>query len=202
VHNAMPSGPLASAVSRMLGDTTGTLGLERYGETLTPTLNPWSLIEWAYLRHEKFCIGWAGTGPVAGENSVVCFLNPSDSRRIMVVARAHAIVSANGYVMTAFPIDQTAVVGADVSTLNTVDSRWGAVNYPTGRILAGTTAAPPAGRALIHSDFVGNSSNTPLAQEIVLDPGTAVLYFAAAVNVSIRVSISWRERQALVGELE
>lgn len=203
VHNAMPASPIADAVSRMVGDTTGALGLERYGETLTPILNPWELPEWDYLRRTRICMGYAQAGPVAGEYSTISLLNPITSQHLIVLEHAFGLLGTAGSVFTMFPIDYTAIVGAATITNNSVDSRWGGANYPLGLVYQGTTAAAPAGRALVQMAWLptGGTEQT-IVSPVVIGPGTCVAFCAATVNIMLRLNLVWRERRALSGELE
>lgn len=204
VHNALSRGTLASALSRAVGDSEGTGGLERYGETLTPTLNLWALPEWAYLRHERIAAAQATAGAVAGESGVVSLLNPVGSGNLVVVESVMCMAQSSAFHHLSFPIDSTAVIGAAQTGINNVDNRWGALNRPASLIYAGTSAAPPGGAALL-VDVLSLANDT---QEMVRDrgfvliPGTVLVAWCETVNLGVKYSFRFRERKAFPGELE
>lgn len=66
IHNELRKGTLSRALKSLVGDDQAEGGLERYGETLTPTIDLWSPTqsEWALPRGERR-FGVRGTTPIA-----------------------------------------------------------------------------------------------------------------------------------------
>lgn len=54
LHNELNRGSFSKAIKNALGVKEGESGVERFGETLTPTLDIFRLPEWKYLRSEHW----------------------------------------------------------------------------------------------------------------------------------------------------
>lgn len=203
VHNALTRGLLSSALTRAVGDVEGENGLERYGETLTPTLDLWRQPEWAYLRKERLISAWVSPNAVAGENGALSIVNPVGSGNIVVVKSIRAITTVASFFFVSFPMAAAAAIGAVVTTKGNLDSRWGALNVPQTQFFQGTTAAPPGPPAnIIVGDVIANTVLELLAQPLVLAPGAAAIAWCNTVNQQVWFTANGLERKAFPGELE
>jgi hypothetical protein len=208
VHNALGSGPLAAALSRAVGDTVGSSGLERYGETLTPELNLWTQPEWAYLRREILLGSHVGVGAVAAEFSGMAVLNPDASGILLVVEQAGAgAIPGNFFFLTRAPSALVLATYLGVGRGLARDSRWnigqgGANTAGRGLVAQGTDPAAIGAAFATDSSPPNLRASFPVGLPVVLHPGQAVLIESGVVNVACNFSFGWRERVAFPGELE
>lgn len=210
VHNALSRGVLPSALSRAVGDAEGSSGLERYGETLTPTLDLWRQAEWAYLRRETL-LGLAfNVSAVAAEYCGGAIVNPDGSNLIVVVDGGGGMVAgAVGQFRLGRSLS-TAILATYLALGRGLarDSRWnigqGAANTAGASLVAsGTDAAAffsgPLSRDHSPADLF---CSFPDAFPVILHPGQAVVIECGNVNTAITLRFRWRERLAFPGELE
>lgn len=181
----------------------GTSGLERYGETLTPTLDLWDLPEWAYLRREVL-FGWEGSpAAVAGEFSGAALVNPAGSGTIVVVERIHAHAGATFATYLSYVTEAVVTATFAAGALPVLrDSRN--LNVPgRARFFTGSDPGFLATRQL-ENIFVAANTLTPFSTGLpfVLTPGYGLVVQAGAVNNAFAVSFGYRERTAFPGELE
>lgn len=85
VHNALDASLLGKAIRAALGVKDGISTIERFSETLTPTLNLWERLEWAILRGERHWTTHSQAGAVVGELPLIGVSNPANSGLIVVV---------------------------------------------------------------------------------------------------------------------
>ena len=201
VHNALSRGPLAAGLSRIVGDAEGSLGLERYGETLTPVIDMWSRPEFSYPRHERICQGFAEMAAGgAGVFSTVNLCNPTGSGMIVVVdaAMGNVSVAAAGLCLVHFPC---YIGGALVAQSNSRDGRWASTNYPVAYITTGELLILGGIPASIGAAYLANENYPAIAGPFVVCPGQALSVSRVADNLSLRMTYAWRERLAFPGEL-
>lgn len=206
VHNALTRGSLSSALTRAVGDVEGDNGLERYGETLTPTLNLWAQVEWAYLRREIVAAFSKTQAAVAGELGAIALVNPTGSGKLYVVEAIKAFTDATMQFSVDIALEGviTATLGA-VSVPSSVDTRWRdrvtGADQTTGVVYGGSDPAGIAGqveRFVAPSNDYGFALSTPF----VLQPGWGVAVVGNTVNRLIEVAMRYRERRVFPGELE
>lgn len=206
VHNELPRSPLASAMSRAVGDMVGDSGLERYGETLTPTLNLWNLPEWAYLRKEWLLTFNHTVSAIAGEFGMSALVVPAGSQNIVVVDEAVWQQTTAGYCELRF--DTQAVIAATLAVLGrgiSRDARLWAGGLPgQATIYAGTD--PGAVGTLLQRSFApSGGSNVGTFQctwPIVLTAGYGLIMEWQTANTPVMFGWRYRERRTFPGELE
>ncbi len=59
VHNELPASTLGKAIRAVLGVKEGDKTIERFGETLTPIIDLWGRPDFAKVREERLCAGFA-----------------------------------------------------------------------------------------------------------------------------------------------
>lgn len=207
VHNALSRGTLPSALSRAVGDTMGSSGLERYGETLTPIINLWERPEWAYLRQVSL-LSWLGSpAAVAGEYSGAALVNPVGSSTIAVVETVSAMASVQAQFQLC-RVDAATILATyllDGGRGSQRDTRWTAT-YGPGRVnvWSGSDAAIIIGAQV---DVRANTAGAVFTEfqcgvPFVLTPGYALVCSCRTVNTLLTTVFKWYERQAFPGELE
>lgn len=203
VHNAIKyaTGPLealaiASGVSR---DQSGT---ERVSETLHPSIDIWSLPEWAFLRSERLGAGRLFAAAVGGEFGIIALGNALGSNAIVVVEAVSANCGANTVQLEVAADGPTiaATLSAAANFISARDRRWLAT---TGRVFGrtGTDPASTFGAQIEHQASTATLYVDFKSLPIVLKPGDDVLVICQVVNVALDVNFRWRERQAQPGEL-
>ncbi len=188
-------------------------GVERLGETLTPVLNPYELVEFAKLRNEQFFAVQAFVVAVVAEFSISALHNPAGSRMLAVVDKitigagvteaATIDAAPNGGL-----VDLTLNVGAGV--LASVDRRFLVGQAATSRVLLrqGSDAASSfAGDAILEQVSAQAVSTNPFGESkvavpAVLRPGDLLAVIGLTANTNLLVNWRWRERPALPGELD
>lgn len=110
IHNELRRGTLSVALTKALGDARGAGGIERYGETLTPVVDLWSLPEWAYLRTEV--LGAQSRIVAAGANNgAIAICNPVGNRSLVVVEDiSYWVAAATSAVALYLATDSNAVL--------------------------------------------------------------------------------------------
>lgn len=203
MHNALHQGVLSVGLTRAIGDDRGAAGIERYGETLTPTIDLWQQPEWAYLRVERLCSIWRSQGAVVAEVSYLALVNPAGSQLVAVLERCSIQTAAAGQGFLQMNTEAAALATlAGPASGNVRDRR----NQPQGQTicytLAGSDASTGIGVAL-EVRRVAVAQNIDFQHlPIVITPGFAVMFCFATVNTGIDGNFMWRERRAFPGELE
>lgn len=207
LHNQLRRAWLGDAVKKALGVHTSTEGgLERYGETLTPVMNPWGMPEWAALRGEQLCAVRSFVAGVAAEYGGVALMNPAASNSIVVVEAVSILSGAAEYVYLEIGVD-TLYSGTYLTLTNPScarDRRFkGLSGLSRATFRQGTDLSNTFGAQLEQSGtntgFAPNSFTTSLP--VILRPGDSLAVIGQTVNTSLTVSWGWRERVAFPGEL-
>lgn len=214
VHNQLVRGWLTDALKRALGVTKDPGGIERYGETLVPTFDPWDQPEWAYLRGEKLAAQSRFQAAAPGEFGMIALLNPSnivngiEQNRTIAVVDAISAFSTGAIVHYQVALQTQAALVATLTFPGGIgssrDRRWTGPSGAAGGLnticqtLAGSDAAA-FGNVI---DTQGGAS-VPAFQSvpIVLQAGQGVVVQGATVNIAMFASFNWRERIAFPGEL-
>lgn len=186
-----------SAYARAVGEIApGFSGIERAGETLTPTMNLWDQPEWAYLRRERLQYGRATQGAVAGELSHVGIRVPA-GQMLVVIESVDVGLAATGTL--SFSTGSAVLTGGETASSGAQRDRR-IIGTSRAQMVRGSQAALSG--AAVH--FVRLLADTmyryPFA--IVLEPGTTFWVVHDTANLGLTVSFTWRERSALPGELE
>lgn len=214
LHNAITRGNWADALKRALGVTKSEGGLERYGETLTPTIDLWSLPEWAQLRDEQLWAFNQTVGPVAAEQAGVAVVNPAGSNRIVVVtAGASGVSTAGGQVAVSLTTEAVVTAsyalfaggGLSMPIRDVRNSQVAtALRMALPQFWTGTTAG-----ALITFNLRTDLTRHPVndlqkwtSLPVVLTPGFALIAESVTNNDTVTVTMAGTVRHALLGELE
>lgn len=202
IHNEIRRGTLSAALTRAVAAMRGGGGLERFGETLTPTIDLWGLPEWAYLRQET--LGVVMRVAIAGaNNSAVALANPLTSRSLVVVEEVTVLPTAQLTIDLYSATDSTAALPSSQLAWRR-DQRQanddGTSAFLTTRTIArysdGTIAVIPPDWNVVLERIVcpvtGGRSVTCVPH--VLAPGRMlVVYHPTAAN-ALTVNFKFRER--------
>lgn len=204
IHNELRRSKLSEALTRALGASKGAPGIERFGETLTPTIDLWSQPEWAFLRNERLGATVHVKAAVAGEFGIIGIVNPATSNRIVVVEVAGVTTTVAGttFLEAATEAQMNALTAAAQQVGSTRDRRGGtdtATQTIAGSAVAQTTGGRQVDRAL--STTAGNPGLFTVALPHVLPPGQALAIVGRIANEIVIAFFGFRERQALPGEL-
>lgn len=210
LHNALKRSPIADGVKRAIGQhRQGEGGLERWGETLQPVVNPWGMPEWAALRGEQLCAVRSFQAAVAGEYGGIALMNPAGSNTIMVVEDITVATDVVAMNMNLEVVADSTISGTYAVVTNPSCARDRRFKGTTGLSRAtfrqGTDPANTFGAQLEQqSALVGPAAPTTrfqVALPCIIRPGDDLLVVGQTVNVQFRASWGWRERQAFPGEL-
>lgn len=195
IHNQLTNyAQLLAGFRRALGEMGPNFsGIERAGETLTPTIDLWSLPEWALARGEQLFArdgisqGAGGAGVFSSEE----FVNPAGSGVLAVIleifnSSSNVFVGVDngpalGAVATARGVNLDARIGTNLGEL----SRCTIV---TGQ-LAGGVALPV--------DLI--LQNTRSVRPYILPPGRK-LFVSPGANQASAIGFFWSERPLLPAE--
>lgn len=205
IHNELRRSKLSEALTRAVGASKGAPGIERFGETLTPVIDLWSQPEFAWLRREVLGFSRRQVVAVAAELSMIALINPVNSRRIVTVDKAGTLTAAATSVQLV-AMTEAQVVAHTLTRAVTFnrDRRNPDPNFDAATVVeTGTDPALLSG--LVMDDVVGGvNSRLEFTNGLphILPPGQALMIAAATVNITINGYFSFRERQALPGELD
>lgn len=208
VHNAMPRSPLQSALARVVGDSTGASGLERYGETLTPVVDLWRQPEWWHLQGLHRYSARFVVAAVAGEYGYGVLVSPytpvgTSNNTIAVVTSIK--VSCIGAAMSYYVYHGLeGVYTGTIAPLGPIgealDSRW--LSPPQTHCYSGTDPAFLGAGPL---DYGISGSSTMLSLDgglpYILAPFRALAVVNTTVNTAFNVVFSWYERRISPTEL-
>lgn len=205
MHNGLPRGELSKALSRVVGDMEGSDGLERYGETLQPTIDLWRSPEFAWLRREFLLVNQATAGPVPAEYGALALVNPAASGMIVVVERVYFWLAAQGAASLQRVVEATvagtlAAGGRGISR----DTR-NPLTLPGAALIYAGTDPGGIGTTLERVWTPSGANNTgyySVSLPYVLSPGQALVSQAGVPNVAFETGFCYRERRANRGELE
>lgn len=206
-HNELRRGALSAAFTRAVGDMRGSGGIERYGETLTPVLDLWSLPEWLFLRGER---GYAFpvVGPaVAAEFGAAAVVNPAGSGFLLVVEKLTVDAGAfAGSSVLNVEVNTEAIIAATLGTVsgfNVLDTRWFAATGTFGAGVARVGSDPGVIGLPLESARVpaGNMPESKVALPYTLHPGFGLVARFGTVNTAFLANFRVRERRAFPSEL-
>lgn len=202
IHNQLTdSAELLNGIGRAAGLSEGD-GVIRLGETLDPTIDPWSQPEWAYLRNERLGGGRGFSAAVAAEFSIIALGNAIGSGNIVVVEAVSAQGGAGNPVLQLEVVADSIIAGtlsAAAFFISARDRRFGAT---TGRtfLKTGTDVASTFGVQIEHQTSA--TAFTPFTNlPVILKPGDDLIVIEQTVNLALDVNFKWRERKAFKNEL-
>lgn len=202
VHNALHHATsLQDAFRKAVGEQDpGFTGIERAGETLTPTINLWERPEWARLRGETLWSLRHAQAAVAAEMGFVGLRNPATSRSIAVIQNIRVDVGAAARVnVTHGLISATDVDGSE--DLAPRDTRFTLTGVGPLFKIHGAGIAQQGNDAF--ETVVGTVAFAP--EELwggrVITPGFELRIYCGTVNIALDVSMRGYVRLALAGEL-
>lgn len=203
IHNQLYRGAFSAALKNAVGDQKGEGGLERYGETLTPVVDLWSLPEWAFLRGERR-VGGGFVQAAGGATTLaaIAVVNPANSNFLVTFEVVRAQVPALAACTLA--LHTAAAIEAALTTViiaNNIDTRFGNVNDPVAKVRSGGPVGS-LGVFLSRVTFpAGLPDEFPEAVGIVLSPGFGLVVQNTDDAAEVRANFVWRERAAFPGEL-
>jgi hypothetical protein len=203
IHNELRRGPWSRAATAILGDTREGSGIERLGESMTPSLDLWSPArpDWAIYRGEQLVYLHDLQAAVAAEFGCIVFEAPPNPVSILTIDFLEVTFASE------------VLVGYDARPAGSVE------NTTTKDFLdqraRPTAAARPRSRVFADSN-VGTALTgpfrrfTPTVSVTTIIPGPfvllgnnlALIVEGALANVAIRVSAVGRERDLLSSERE
>lgn len=209
VHNALTRGRLSSALRAAIGIQKDEGGLERYGETLTPIIDLWSLPEWAIHRNEVLWSLHGAVGATAAEFSMValtCPLAVGSQQYLIFVDEIWGAAGAVGSTVDLCLQTRTAIA----ATLGAAPPV--ARDMRTGANVLGTNVAAPEGwfgsDPVAFTNVVDRNVASVILQMVplvsppwILKPGAGLVLQNAVANQSMRALFKGRARVALPGEL-
>lgn len=208
MHNQLSRGQLSRALKLAVGDRRSEGGLERFGETLQPTIDLWALPEWAAYRDEQLAAIRTIQGAIAAEFGGIALCNPLGSNLICVV-EAVSFTSSTGTIAALLEMAVDTVPAATWATVAfpaaARDRRFkGATGTTRCFIRQGTDPAlNTMGAQLEQRTMTAVNINMDFATAlpVIVRPGDDLLVIGQTVNSALQVNWAWRERQAYPGEL-
>lgn len=156
--------------------------------------------EWHYLANSKLAGATANVAAVVGQLSFVAVTNPAGSNGLVVVEHALIVTPAGSSIQLLTTLSSFA--GTPI-TPTVRDTRWIVAPQTTAGCFAQVTAGnvaggPPDARFAVFE----STTTTEWDQPVILRPGSSFCVIHATNNVAItRVSVQWRERALVPGEL-
>lgn len=212
VHNELQRGTLSAAVTRALGSMRGGGGLERFGETLQPVMDIWSLPEWAYLRTETLGAG-TRVAAVGANNGAIALGNPLTSRSLVVIEAVRVLPVTAGfdtfdvYLATDSTVALTASQATQRRDERPADDAGGVTARNCRAVIRysdGTIAAIPPDwgtafeRGVFSSTLEGRELLTP---PVILPPGRMLVIYDVDTASSFSATFRFRERAYVQDEL-
>lgn len=206
VHNALDASLLGPAIRAAVGVRDGVSTVERFGETLQPTIDLYGRPEWSRPRGEDLWSMAIQVAAAAGLASMAYVVNPSTSG--MLVCVQHWDLFTNTAQQGFYSIASEAQVTAlglpflpgyhrDLRGTNSIAQKQtvSQLRYGTNVGAAGTNI----GYQLISTSAGGFDGRRDWS--VILPPGTAFGFTAQVVNSVLAGTVWGWERKALRGEL-
>jgi len=204
VHNELRRGVLSEAIKRLLGYTRSEGGVERFGETLVPILNPFQLPEWQFLRDCQLFSSPRTSAQAAGFISRHGLTNPAGSG---VIAVATCITVTNGSASTtggAIRLNPTVPIVLNPQTIGCNDSRFipGTRLTVLSSVTDNTQASFAASQTIDTFSIQAGDSFQWRGSPIIVSPGFTVFTDpAGVVNTNHSSTFHGYVRKAYPGEL-
>lgn len=202
IHNAIARSAIGRAFRDLFGLDDESEGVERLGETLTPTADIFGMPESGFLRNERLCWCGIGTTAAAGVLSWAAIRNPFGSRFLAVLEWFTCDNSGTNAEMATYILGSTGATPGTAAVPQVRDLRWSVrpivqVAYGSDFVTAWPGALLVQAQNMRADGYLYKATRGP----VVLGPGTAVIAVCASANQAFRFSVGWRERPALPGEL-
>lgn len=217
LHNALRRGPWTGALKAVLGDTRSEGGIERYGETMQPTIDLWGAAtpDFWLMRGCKLWSAVRDAIAVVGELSMFAITVPAASKVVAVVTAAQGAINVGGGTVRLMTVNRTSIA----ATLSIVA---GTIHAIDGRDGNSAAASPGDGIPTVLEPWDGSDAVSfaaagfderqvcPAVANVmqpfftlprILRPGTGILIEGATANTAIRVHMNGYVRPALPGEL-
>lgn len=209
VHNALNRGPLGQALKNAIGDTKAEGMLERWGETLQPTMDLWSMPEWAFLRQESLWTCRLTRAADAANASIAGIMLPTASRFLVVVEGVTARNAAGAAVWLSM-LNRATIAALGGFALGNPpffrDQRShetiGAQFAPVETFTALTGALPLNGIAEEQFTLATGSMIPFLTPPYIVRPGGGLFVQTSAINQVLTCNFWGRVRSALPTELK
>jgi hypothetical protein len=199
---------LLGAINRATGIDPYSNGVERTGETLTPSFDPWEMPEWAYLRRECLWSRALNVGAVVGELGACAVSCPLATTWLVTVDYANFTGGTSPMSVQTGAVIRSVAAGTltQVGNGTARDTRFGQPGLVQflHQGLEVWSGSDPGGLISNVYDLltIGNTDQKPSAAlPVILKPGAAWLVQATTANQSFIANFGGRVRQALPGEL-
>lgn len=195
--------------SDLLRRSLGMKGQTSVAADLSPEVSPTIELEsagsqeWDFLKQLRQLGMAQSIAANVGAGAQLMMRNPAGSGVIAVISEIRIIPS--GAATLALTFDRVLV--DLVSTALTVarDSRWlpSVIGQQATMVVtfANATGAVPVGNGTLYVGDQAAGTTFQWTNQIVMGPGSRVIFGSTSANVEVRVSASWRERQILPMEL-
>ena len=206
IHNSIKHATGILNAYRISAGLSGEAGgVERLGETLSPTIDQWSRDEWAILRGELLWGAFAFVANVAAEFGFIGVGNNSTNQLLTV----DGVTARGGTVVQLFHVPRATVAatGAATSTAVARDQRATGSGVQVLQRVApievwtGTDLAALAGFLLEETNPITQDYRKFESGSWIVRPGGVLIAQAGTVNISIGVNFWGRLRPTLPGEL-
>lgn len=205
IHNELPRDFLGKALKNALGVNDAESVIERFSETLQPTINLFERPEWSILRGELLWVVTPSQPAVAAEFQQVGIRNPTGSGKLVVLERvfnalylgaAQRQLQVRGRAQGAV-LASGAVTNRDLRHTKTASFQDGLTT------LGLTNSAAAAVGTQLHGFTTGTNGewNGPYELNIVIPPGFEVFIGSTTVNLPTSFCFVGRERAAFPEEL-
>lgn len=210
IHNALSRGPWTAAIKAILGDTRSEGGVERYGETFTPVLDPWSQPDFAYARGEWLWSVSLTQAAVPAEGAMAAILDPLLNNRIIVTIDGIqvATTASQSFFLGLSTEGALKATLALAGNPRTRDTRWGkglqpasAYGFAPVESYAGSDPTVSFNTALEKMTTSAGITSRFNTLPYILSPGNALWVQSITVNIGFDFVAWGRARQALPGEL-
>jgi hypothetical protein len=196
IHNAIHRFTgLLSAYRKALGEASEAFsGIERGGETLTPTIDLWSLPEWKLPRGEILYSRHVTSPGVALRFSSVELVNPVGSRVIAVCS----VLLMDGGTNVQLAVENGVALGVTATTRGAPnDARHPGIAAASSKCTV-VTGDLAAGIAVPQFNLI---QDMQLDVPWILIPGSKLFGIASTVATGFDFSLVWSERELQDGEL-
>jgi len=199
IHNELTrAGRILVGIKNILGVRDTESGVERFGETLQPILDPWSQPEFAWSnRHFLRGATITDAADVANISSVLLFL-PANVSTLVIVE--HIFVNTSAAQTIIFAVGSLDAPDTEQAGIPR-DTRDGFSTGPSVARIGPRTAAALGGDSTLLAFPTDSSFRLELHHPgIVLTQGTELVIGHAAVNRAITVAMWWREYESFPTE--
>lgn len=204
VHNELPRDFLGKALKNALGVNDAESVIERFSETLQPTINLFERPEWSILRGELLWVVTPSQAGVAAEFQQVGIRNPTGSGKLVVVEKIFAAnTTMNNKVVQVRGRAQAAVTSSGAVT-NRDLRHTKTASFQDGLTTLGiTNSAAAAVGTQLHGFMIGTNSEYggPWELNVIVPPGFELFIGTTTVNIATSFCIVGRERSAFPEEL-